>query len=105
MNDFPSVQNRREHVRTAVSFDVEIQHIDTGIFEKVTLCDISDGGMRFYAPDITKFSLKQMLRVTIPQLVGSGEVIMQHMQATVLSVNKANESGHSTVGVSLRQIS
>jgi len=105
MNEFSNAQERRQHVRKEISFQIEIQHMSDGTFEQVELLDISDGGMRFKVADITKYSLKNVLRVSVPQFVESGEVTMQHMQATVLWLYKAdaNNTGAS-VGVNLRQL-
>jgi len=104
MNEFSNNQERRQHARKEVSFQIEIQHMSNGTLEQVELLDISDGGMRFKVADITQYSLKQELRVSVPQFVG-GEVSMQHMRATVLWLYKANaDNSCASVGVSLRQL-
>ncbi|MDQ6968342.1 MAG: PilZ domain-containing protein [Mariprofundaceae bacterium] len=105
MNEFSGVQERRKHVRKEISFQIEIQYMSDGTCEQVELLDISAGGMRFNVTDITKYSLKQELRVSVPQFVGSGEVSMQHMHATVLGIHKADATNESAaVSVSLRQL-
>jgi len=105
MSDFLDRQERREHVRKEISFQIEIQRMNDGTFEHVELLDISDGGMRFSVSDITQYSLKQELRVSVPQFVESGEVSMQHMHATVLWLYKADATNTcASVGVSLRQL-
>jgi len=104
MNEFSNNQERRQHVRKEVSFQIEIQHMSDSTLEQVELLDISDGGMRFKVADITQYSLKQELRVSVPQFVG-GEVNMQHMHATVLWLYKSDASNTcASVGVSLRQL-
>lgn len=105
MSEFSDVQDRRQHVRKEISFQIEIQHMNGDTLEHVELLDISDGGMRFRVGDITQYSLKQELRVSVPQFVGSGEVTMQHMHATVLWLYKADAANTcASVGVSLRQL-
>ena len=105
MSEFSDEQERRQHVRKEVSFQIEIKHISTGLCEQVELLDISSGGMRFKVSDITQYSLKKELHAHIPQFIG-GEVSMQHVYAIVLSVNKTAETSTSaTIGASLRQIS
>jgi len=87
MSEFSDEQERRQHIRKEVSFQIEIQHINTGICEQVELLDISADGMRFKVSDITQFSLKKELHAHIPQFIGG-------------------EAGTSaTIGASLRQIS
>lgn len=105
MNEFSDRQERRQHVRKEVAFQIEIQHMNDGTSELVELLDMSDGGMRFNVNDITQYSLKQELRVSVPQFVESGEVTMQHMRAIVLWLYKADAShGQASVGVNLRQL-
>jgi len=106
MSEFSGAQDRRQHERKEVSFQIEIQHLNGGTFEHVELLDISDGGMRFNVSDINQYSLKQELRVSVPQFTGSGEVTMQHMHATVLRLYKADTDGNTcaSVGVNLRQL-
>jgi len=105
MNEFAARQERRQHERKEVSFQIEIQHVSDGTCEQVELLDISDGGMRFKVADITQYSLKKELRVSVPQFVESGEVTMQYMRATVLWLYKADASNTcASVGVSLRQL-
>lgn len=105
MNEFSDRQERRQHVRKEVAFQIEIQHMNNGKSELVELLDMSDGGMRFNVRDITQYSLKQELRVSVPQFVESGEVTMQHMRAIVLWLYEAETTHDKTsVGVSLRQL-
>jgi len=105
MSEFSDEQDRRQHVRKEVSFQIEIQHMSDGTCEHVELLDISDGGMRFKVTNLTRYSLKQELRASIPQFIG-GEVSMQHIHAVVLSISQTNEDDSSaTIGASLRQIS
>lgn len=105
MSEFSDRQERRQHVRKEVDFQIEIQHINDGKSELVELLDMSDGGMRFSVRDITQYSLKQELCVSVPQFVESGEVTMQHMRAIVLWLYKPDTShGKASVGVSLRQL-
>jgi len=105
MNHFSKAQNRRQHVRKEVSFQIEIQHMHDGTLELVELLDISDGGMRFKVADITQYSLKQELRVSVPQFVESGEVSMKYMRAIVLWLSQEDASSTCAyVGVSSRQL-
>jgi len=104
MSEFSDEQERRQHVRQEVSFQIEIQHLSDGTCERVELLDISDGGMRFKVADITAYHLKQELHASIPQFAG-GEVSMQHMHATVLSIHPTSEgSSSASIGVCLRQL-
>ncbi len=105
MSEFSDEQERRQYVRKEVSFQIEIQHISTGICEQVELLDIAAGGMRFKVSDITHYHLKQVLRISMPQFVESGEVSMKYMHATVLWITKEDASNTCAyVGVSSRQL-
>jgi len=104
MSEFSNNQERRQHVRKEVSFQIEIQHISNGTCEQVEVLDISDGGMRFQVSNMAHYSLKQELHVSIPQFVG-GEVSMQDMRAIVLSIRQTNkDSTSATIGACLRQL-